>query len=129
MNEALLISSVRQHELIEQAQNAERALLEADRRKDEFLAILAHELRNPLSPIMLGLELMKTLGDNPARMEKIRGSMERQTRQLIMLVDDLLDGSRVTTGKLEITEAPRGIGRGCRERGGSLSAVYRRGGT
>ena len=80
----------------------EDELLEANRRKDEFLATLSHELRNPLAPISLGLELMKTMGDDPAQMEKIRCSMERQTRQLITLVDDLLEVSRVTTGKLEL---------------------------
>ncbi len=80
----------------------EDELLEADRRKDEFLATLSHELRNPLAPISLGLELMQELRDDPAQMENIRGSMERQTRQLITLVDDLLDVSRVTTGKLKL---------------------------
>ena len=80
----------------------EDELLEADRRKDEFLATLSHELRNPLTPISLGLELMREVLDDPAEMENIRGSMERQTQQLITLVDDLLDVSRVTTGKLKL---------------------------
>ncbi len=77
-------------------------LSEADRRKDDFLATLAHELRNPLAPIRTGLELMKSLQDEPATLEEIRSTMERQTQQLIALVDDLLDVSRITKGKLEL---------------------------
>ena len=80
----------------------EEALLEADRRKDEFLATLAHELRNPLAPIRTGLELMRLTQDDPATLEEIRITMERQTQQLITLVDDLLDISRITRGKLEL---------------------------
>lgn len=81
---------------------AEEALKEADRRKDEFLATLAHELRNPLAPIRTGLELMKLIKDDPAILEETRQTMERQTQQLITLVDDLLDVSRITQGKLEL---------------------------
>ena len=84
---------------------AQEALKEADRRKDEFLATLAHELRNPLAPIRLGLELMRVAENTPSRLEEIRGMMERQTQQLIMLVDDLLDVSRITRGKLELRKS------------------------
>ncbi len=77
-------------------------LSEADRRKDDFLATLAHELRNPLAPIRTGLEVMKLSKDDPDTIEEIRCTMERQTQQLIMLVDDLLDVSRITKGKLEL---------------------------
>lgn len=77
-------------------------LSEADRRKDEFLAVLAHELRNPLAPIRMGLELMKLAKDEPETLENTRAMMERQTQQLISLVDDLLDMSRITRGKLEL---------------------------
>ncbi|HBJ39078.1 MAG TPA: hypothetical protein DDZ51_30900 [Planctomycetaceae bacterium] len=80
---------------------AER-LAEADRRKDEFLATLAHELRNPLAPIRMGLELLKMAGNDLATLESTRMMMERQTLQLITLVDDLLDVSRITRGKLEL---------------------------
>jgi PAS domain S-box-containing protein len=80
---------------------AER-LAEADRRKDEFIATLAHELRNPLAPIRMGLELLKMAGNDPATLESTRRMMERQTLQLITLVDDLLDVSRITRGKLEL---------------------------
>jgi PAS domain S-box-containing protein len=81
---------------------AEAALREADRRKDEFLAMLAHELRNPLAPIRTGLEVLKMVRNDPAMQEEIRSTMERQTQQLIALVDDLLDVSRITRGKLEL---------------------------
>jgi len=77
-------------------------LSEADRRKDEFLATLAHELRNPLAPIRTGLEVMKMIKDDPVTLEEVRETMERQTHQLITLVDDLLDVSRITRGKFEL---------------------------
>jgi len=70
------------------------------RAKDEFLAVLGHELRNPLSPILTALELMKLRGDGHVTRE--HGVIERQTRHLIRLVDDLLDVSRVTRGVLEL---------------------------
>lgn len=74
----------------------------ADRRKDEFLATLAHELRNPLTPIRTGLELMRMIGDDRAAMEEIRTRMEDQAKQLVRLVDDLLDISRITSGKVTL---------------------------
>ncbi|QDV75710.1 PAS domain S-box protein [Botrimarina mediterranea] len=78
------------------------SLQQADRRKDEFLATLAHELRNPLAPIRMGLEVMKMGGLQASEIEDIREMMERQTKQLIALVDDLLDVSRITSGKFEL---------------------------
>ena len=77
-------------------------LSEANRRKSEFLAILGHELRNPLAPIRTGLELMSMIADDPVRMEVTRSMMERQTQQLARLIDDLLDVSRITQGKLQL---------------------------
>ena len=81
---------------------AEEALREADRRKDEFLATLAHELRNPLAPIRSGLEVMELAKNDPEMTEEIRSTMLRQTEQLVRLIDDLLDVSRITRGKLEL---------------------------
>ena len=78
------------------------ALREADRRKDEFLATLAHELRNPLAPIRNALEILKLAGDDPAKSLKAREMMQRQVSQMVRLVDDLLDVSRITTGKLAV---------------------------
>jgi len=92
----------RQRELREELQLVAARLSEADRRKDEFLATLAHELRNPLAPIRTGLEIMRLSQNDPETIEEIRVTMERQTQQLIALVDDLLDVSRITTGKLEL---------------------------
>ncbi len=77
-------------------------LSEADRRKDEFLATLAHELRNPLAPIRNGLQILRLSGGNGPAAEKIRDIMERQLGQMVHLVDDLLDVSRISRGKLEL---------------------------
>lgn len=78
------------------------ALREADRRKNEFLATLAHELRNPLAPLRNGLEIMRLMGDNAAAVGEARSMMERQLSQMVRLVDDLLDVSRISLGKLEL---------------------------
>ena len=84
----------------------EQALQEADRRKDEFLATLAHELRNPLAPIANSLEVLKRAGDNADLLQQARGAIERQMSHLVRLVDDLLDVSRITRDKLELRKAP-----------------------
>jgi PAS domain S-box-containing protein len=76
------------------------ALREADRLKDEFLATLAHELRNPLAPLRNGLEIMKLAGHDGMAVERARATMERQLGQMVRLVDDLLDVSRISKGKL-----------------------------
>lgn len=80
----------------------EEGLKEADRRKDEFLATLAHELRNPLAPIRSGLELLRMLGDERPVVNDALRRMETQTGHLARLVDDLLDVSRVTSGKVTL---------------------------
>jgi len=77
-------------------------LIEANQRKDEFIALLAHELRNPISPIVTALELIRLRGDDPATVAKYRAMMERQVRHLTRLIDDLLDISRITQGKIEL---------------------------
>jgi PAS domain S-box-containing protein len=84
---------------------AER-LAEADRRKDEFLAMLAHELRNPLAPIRNALYLLGTPGVNPESLERAREMMARQIQHMVRLVDDLLDVSRITRGKVELRKQP-----------------------
>jgi signal transduction histidine kinase len=81
---------------------AEEALRLADRRKDEFLAMLAHELRNPLAPLRNALEILKRTGAGSEQAQLARQMMERQVRQMVRLVDDLLDVSRITTGKLAL---------------------------
>jgi PAS domain S-box-containing protein len=80
----------------------EHALKEADRRKDEFLAMLAHELRNPLAPIRNGLHIMKQAGADGAVVNRVREMMERQVQHMTRMVDDLLDVSRITRGKIEL---------------------------
>jgi signal transduction histidine kinase/CheY-like chemotaxis protein len=87
--------------LAETGRRAE-ALRDADRRKDEFLATLAHELRNPLAPLRNALEILRLAEANPAMTQKARDMMQRQLNQMVRLVDDLLDVSRITTGKLAI---------------------------
>jgi PAS domain S-box-containing protein len=80
----------------------EAAMREADRRKDEFLALLSHELRNPLAPILTAAQLMRMRGDvaAPRELEVI----QRQAQHLVRLVDDLLDVSRVARGKVTLTK-------------------------
>ncbi len=77
-------------------------LSEADQRKDEFLATLAHELRNPLAPIRNGLELIRLTGSDATTVEEARMMMERQLNQMVRLVDDLMDISRISQGKIEL---------------------------
>lgn len=77
-------------------------LREADQRKDEFLATLAHELRNPLAPIRNGLQVMRLAGDVGEMVEEARSMMDRQVTQMVRLVDDLLDVSRITRNKLDL---------------------------
>jgi PAS domain S-box-containing protein len=85
---------------------AVEALREADRRKDEFLALLAHELRNPLAPLRNGLEVMRLASDNPEVVAKTWSMMDRQLTHLVRLVDDLLDISRINRDKMELRCAP-----------------------
>ena len=82
------------------------SLAEADRRKDEFLATLAHELRNPLAPLSNALAVMKRAGDDGAVVQRARDTMERQLAQLVRLVDDLLDLNRITHNRLELRTQP-----------------------
>lgn len=92
-----------EHEMNER-QLAEKALRLADRRKDEFLATLAHELRNPLAPLVNGLQILRMQTDDPHAIVQAQAVMERQLKQMVRLVDDLLDVSRITTGKLSIAK-------------------------
>lgn len=98
----LLGVGANQATVVLQHKRAEAALQEADRRKDEFLAILAHELRNPLAPLRNALSLMKLVGNDPQALEQTRGIMERQLRQMVRLIDDLMDVSRISRGKIEL---------------------------
>jgi PAS domain S-box-containing protein len=86
----------------------EEALREAARRKDEFLALLAHELRNPLAPLRTALQVMR-LGQDPAAVGHARAVMERQLGHMVRLVDDLLDVSRVSRNQIELRPARMGL--------------------
>jgi PAS domain S-box-containing protein len=88
------------------AQNeAERRLKQADQRKDEFLATLAHELRNPLSPIRNAVELLARFTELPPNVERALAVIDRQSRHLSRLVDDLLEVSRITQGKVSLRKS------------------------
>ena len=90
--------------------SAEKALLAADRQKDQFLATLAHELRNPLAPLLNALQVLRLQGNDARASLATRELMERQLRQLVQLVDDLLDVSRITTGKLVLRKEHQELG-------------------
>ena len=84
----------------------ERTLLEPDRQKNEFLATLAHELRNPLAPIRNSLNILRlTNAESPAA-QRVQEMMERQVNHMVRLVDDLLEIARITTGKIELRLEP-----------------------
>jgi signal transduction histidine kinase len=81
---------------------AEMALLDADRRKDEFLATLSHELRNPLAPIRAAVEVMRLAHNDVQLVEKARATIERQLLHLVRITDDLLDVARITQNRVEL---------------------------
>ncbi|MDC7677674.1 response regulator [Asticcacaulis machinosus] len=87
--------------LLNESRKYAEALKDADRRKDEFLATLAHELRNPLAPIRNGLHILK-MSPNPKIADEVRDMMDRQMTHLVRLIDDLLDVSRVSQGKIDL---------------------------
>jgi len=86
----------------EKLRQSEEKLRDADRTKDEFLATLAHELRNPLAPIRNSLELLKWENGNADLLKQARETMERQISHMVRLIDDLLDVSRISSNKLEL---------------------------
>jgi signal transduction histidine kinase/ActR/RegA family two-component response regulator len=95
---------IREH-LAERAR-AEESLRRADQRKDEFLATLGHELRNPLAPLLSGMHLLRLGGFDQASAARVMAVMERQITHLVRLVDDLLEVSRITRGLIEVRHDP-----------------------
>lgn len=91
-----LVTDMTEHRRMEQA------LRDADRRKDEFLAMLAHELRNPLAPICNGLSLLRNIPSQDPAIERVHVILERQVGHLVRLVDDLMEASRITRGKITL---------------------------
>lgn len=96
---ALRLAEAKQRSLFDEVAKSNRNL-------SQFLAVLAHELRNPLAPILTGLEIMRMRADNAETVGNVRGIIERQVRQLSHLINDLLDIARVTNGKVDIRKAP-----------------------
>lgn len=92
--------------LNEELRQSEQALKDADRYKDEFLAMLAHELRNPLAALCNAVQVMNISQDDPQRLEWTRNVMAEQVELLARLIDDLLDVARITRGKITLREEP-----------------------
>ena len=113
-----VIATLQQKAAALEAESKQRAVLEAalrnkidelaeiDRRKDEFLAMLGHELRNPLAPVTTALQIMRIHESDPSRVSRSREIVERQIEHMTRLIDDLLDVSRITRGKIELREQP-----------------------
>ncbi len=97
---------VQRQRLEEELQRRADQLAETDRRKDEFLAMLGHELRNPLAPIRNAVHVLRLLGPADAKVQWAREVIERQVDQMVRLVDDLLDVSRINRGKIILRSAP-----------------------
>jgi PAS domain S-box-containing protein len=91
------------HTNITELMEAKQALELADKRKNEFLATLAHELRNPLSPLVAGLQLLEP---HDAEEEALHAMMERQLKHMVRLIDDLMDVNRINRGKLQLHKGP-----------------------
>jgi signal transduction histidine kinase/CheY-like chemotaxis protein len=89
---------------------AEQGLRDADRRKDEFLATLAHELRNPLAPIRNGLQILRLAAHDQGAAARVQEMLERQVNHLVRLVDDLMEVARVTRGRIELRREPVDLG-------------------
>ena len=110
MGDSTIVSSALDITARKRAESEAQRLLEAhraaDRRKDEFIAMLAHELRNPLVPIRTGIELLRSACERPDILETVRPMMERQVAHMVRLIDDLLDVSRITSGRIELRRQP-----------------------
>lgn len=98
----VVLDITRQKQAEEELRHVAAKLSETNQRKTEFLATLAHELRNPLAPIRNGLEVMRLAGSNPSAAAKVLDMMARQVDHMVHLIDDLLDMARVDSGKIEL---------------------------
>lgn len=102
LHEPSVAAVVANYRDVTERKQAEDALQEADRRKDQFLAMLAHELRSPMAPMLHALHVLARCGEDPAAARESRAVLERQVRHMSRLVDDLLDVSRITRGKVRL---------------------------
>jgi PAS domain S-box-containing protein len=98
------------HALERQLQEQTARLVESAQRKDEFMSMLAHELRNPLAPMMTGLQVLRRIAPGLADVDRVTSMMERQLKHMTRLVDDLLDVARLTQGKIELRRQPVELG-------------------
>lgn len=87
---------------VTEQREAQEALRDADRRKDEFLAMLAHELRNPLAPVRNAVEMLRMIGGREPTLDRLRDVIDRQVTHMARLIDDLLDVSRVARGRIQL---------------------------
>ena len=110
LTEALNEAAIAIRERDEKQQRAEQALRAADRAKDEFLAMLGHELRNPLSSVSNAAQLLLIARRDPAVLDNVSAILARQVEQMTRLVDDLLDAGRVTGGKVRLERVPVDLG-------------------
>ncbi|HEY4105544.1 MAG TPA: PAS domain S-box protein, partial [Polyangiaceae bacterium] len=94
---------------VTERKRAEQALMDADKRKDEFLATLAHELRNPLAPIRNSLHILRAVNSSTPSATRVHDMMERQVAHMVRLVDDLLELSRISRGQIELKKATVGL--------------------
>lgn len=101
----VVLDITRQKQVEEELRHLAARLSETNQRKTEFLATLAHELRNPLAPIRNGLEVMRLASSNPAAAAKVQGMMARQVDHMVHLIDDLLDMARIDSGKIELKKS------------------------
>lgn len=104
--EAVRTSETRFRQLAEERLRLVEELKDTDRRKDEFLAMLAHELRNPLAPIRNAVQVLRMAGPGDGALQHARDLIDRQVSHLVRLVDDLLDVSRITRGKINLRSEP-----------------------
>jgi signal transduction histidine kinase len=109
----------------EQLRTRASELGEADRRKNEFLAVLAHELRNPLAPILNSVEVLRLLGPTDASVIQARDIVERQVKQMVRLVDDLLDVTRIAQCKVELRRTTFDVASAVGQAVQTTAALYR----
>ncbi|PAY15984.1 histidine kinase [Rhodopirellula sp. SM50] len=105
----VMVDITAKKELERELRDRAEQLSEMDDRKNEFLAVLAHELRNPLAPISHAAELLPLCNDDPKEIAKIGNILQGQVSQLIRLIDDLMDVSRITRGKIKLQQEPVSI--------------------